>query len=249
MCSSDLAERFILIVRERDSFSENRVERAKKKRISQMIKLVVITLLLAECFVVAKDMNQTAPVARVCRVLPCGKENVWRWSIGSVVAANLCNTSALSNILGRLNLHHGDVVLIQRPPQLTIGQFVEQVDWINNWLNSNKVAIYYEFASENVDIFSTPIYHWIAPFNVPTRLGKSYYFFEGRFIGSGKMGFERMVKKIGRAKLKSVYVLGSQYNMAAGIGPYTTPYEEYNKVLRDTLTKNGTELVLPFQVP
>ena len=213
------------------------------------LKPIVFTVVAVMVFGVAGAGCQSLPESRVVRLLPNTNQSVWRLSVNGLAETNSLTLDKLTNRLARLHLQHGDVVLFGKLPQFDSSQPGKSGDWLARYFDSSKVAMFVYPDSTSRDVFSVPIYHWVAPFENPRNLGKASFFREGKFLGAGMAGYENMVREIERTRVPGVFVLGSLYDINRGFGPFESPYENQEQLLNDALTKSDTQLLRPSQLP
>ncbi len=188
---------------------------------------------------------QRIPQARVMRVGLQGESGHLQVSVNGHVPRNMDSSRDFYKYLSELELHHGDLVVFAGRPSSVADQMRDFPGGLAGYCASHRVAIYlYWRESVPTDLFAVPIYNWTAPFNDPRDLSAATFFDEGRFLGTGKDGFDKMVDSIAKRKLSKVLVLGSLYNLNTQFGPFESPYEDQQAMLDRVIKENNTELVL-----
>lgn len=122
------------------------------------------------------------------------------------------------------------------------------IDWMSQSDASNQVALYYYSASSAGDIFSTPVYHWVAPFDNPRTLTHASFYYEGKALGMGTQGYQSLMTHIENAHLQRVYILGSAYDPDKAFGANETPYENEESLLSTVLERSGTRVLTPSTI-
>jgi hypothetical protein len=155
-----------------------------------------------------------------------------------------------TNLLSRLQLRHGDVVLWERPSSFESSRADDCIQWLLRYCGSNKVAVYvHPKPPVPGGIFSMPVYHWVAPYSNPLDLTNAAFFIDGRCLGAGMDGFLQLLKLVEHTRSRQIFIIGSLYDWDLGLGALEAPYEKQQHLLDRTLTKSGTELLLPSQLP
>jgi hypothetical protein len=192
---------------------------------------------------------KSPPRARVVRLLPNADETEWRFSVNGNGTADLVALDNLTNRVARLSLQHGDLVLFGKMPQFNSSQTGKTRDWLARYFEASRVAMFVYPPSASGDVFSVPVYHWVAPFDDPRSIAKASFFREGKFLGAGSNGYTNMVREIEQARVPRVFVLGSLYDINRGFGPFESPYERQENLLDHALKNSGTELIRPSELP
>jgi hypothetical protein len=198
----------------------------------------VVTVLA--CFVAG---CQTSPQARVIRLKLDSDSIHWQYSVNGHRKTSISGES-LTNQLSRLHLQHGDMILFGMVPIRSAGSTSTTWDWLSHYCDSNQIATYDYNGSPKGDIFSEPVYHWVAPFNNPRTLVHASFFYEGEFLGYKTNGYQNMLCSIERMHPHQIFILGSLYDLNTNFGPYEAPYENEERFLKDIVNKNGIELLL-----
>gem|GEM_PF-4560735 len=118
----------------------------------------------------------------------------------------LGNTEFATSMI-QLNLTYGDIVVWgdQRDEK---GRELSQPDEISRWwfkYLKNARASYYSMPHKK-DFFSTPIFHWLAPFEKPRPITGATFFVNGRSFGRGSDGFHKMMDEIDAMKIGPVLI-------------------------------------------
>jgi hypothetical protein len=207
------------------------------KMLMSISAIALLAVLTAGC--------QGVPQTKVLRVgMQDGTSN-WLVSVNSNKPRLYPSSPDLCNYLTRLQLQRGDLIVLKDRPVAESAHIVDFLSGITSYCASNRVAVYlYRGQYPSTELFSVPIYNWTAPFNNPRKLSAAMFFDDGRFLGVGRDGFDKMVRSIGQIKAPKVLILGSLYNMDSQFGPFERPYEVQQSVLDQVLKKNGTELVI-----
>jgi hypothetical protein len=205
------------------------------KHITLLILGAIVSLLFAGC--------STLPQARVVRLALNQESGQWRCSVNGSNISTVANPE-LTNRLAQLQAHHGDLVLFGTVP-IREPDTAEIWAWLSRWCEANQVNAYHWLATPKGDIFSTPVYHWTAPFENPMALDRASFFYEGRLLGSGKEGYKKMVQRIESTYPHQIFILGSLFDRSLNFGPGMAPYERDEQPLNDVLTRTHTETFLP----
>ena len=188
---------------------------------------------------------QTSPTPRVVRLGPSAGGIEWRYSVNGHEENGDISVTTLTNRLARLKLRHGDIVLLGGLPGVIPSYVKPAYNWMAEYFDSRKVALYVYPPSKNQDVFLFPVLHWTAPFDNPRGLGESRFYSEGQFLGEKLKGFHKMVSKLSQNRLRKIFILGSLYDKNSGFGPVETPYESYDDILQSALKENGIEILIP----
>jgi hypothetical protein len=159
------------------------------------MKRVILISFVATILAFSLVGCQTPPQARVVRLKLDSDSIHWQYSVNGNTKAIVPNAS-LPNQLSRLRLHHGDLILFGTVPFQSPGPASTVWDWLSNYCVSNRVAAYQYLGSPKRDIFSVPVYHWVAPFNNPRTLTHASFFYEGEFLGYRMDGYQIMLRRI-----------------------------------------------------
>jgi hypothetical protein len=188
--------------------------------------------------------------ARVVRLATQEDGRHWRLSVNANRTAVVVSNADLKNRLAHLRLQHNDVILWETPEQIESSKPVDTGVWLARYCGSRMVALYVvrRRAGEG-SIFSVPIYHWVAPLSNPLELTNSVFFFEGSLLGPGSDGFRHLLRRVEETRPSRIYILGSLYDPYRAPGPWDGPFELQDPLLRSTLRKSGTELLLPSMLP
>lgn len=189
--------------------------------------------------------QSTAPCSRVVRLM--FDKGGWELCVNGCETGKPISNGSLTNELESLRLKHGDIVLLGCVTNFNAQE--ETREWLSRYFDSGNVALYVYSNSDKAEFFSVPIYHWVAPFDNPRNFNQSSYFYEGKFLGVGMNGYKTMVQEIQDSHKPRIFVLGSLYDINKGFGPLESPYGNYEQLLRDTMSKNNIELLLPSQLP
>jgi hypothetical protein len=211
-----------------------------KRMLLNSSAVMVFAILLTAC--------QTHPEARIVRLKLDAGSSCWLYSVNGGGKAGI-SSSDLTNRLSRIHLHHGDLILFGTMPICTNGPALFALDWLSRICDSNGVAAYNYNASGLEDIFSIPVYHWVAPFNNPRGFAKASFFYEGDFLGYSTNGYQSMLSRIAHAHPPRILILGSRYNSDSSFGPNEAPYEEAEPVLNKVLADSGTEVMYLHALP
>lgn len=214
------------------NISNNRVRIARV--FLSIASILIISLISVGC--------GTAHQSRIVRLMPNDTQTKWRFDINCGANRGVVAFGDLTNKLVGLRLHHGDVVLIVNSPG-------EPNRSLLYYLDSNKVATYLYSSRKIPDIFSVPIYHWVAPFDDPRNLDEATFFREGTFLGTSMLGYTNMIHEIQNTRTGYIFILGSLYDVNRGFGPFESPYYSHEKLLEDALKNCGTEQLLSPQIP
>jgi len=187
------------------------------------MKPLVSSIVAAVTLAIAATGCQSLPKPQVVRLLPNVDQSEWRFSVNAISEGNSVTLYNLTNRLARLHLKHGDVVLFGKLPHFNSRQAEKTGDWLAGYFDSTKVAMFVYTDSATEDIFSVPIYHWVAPFENPRNIKKASFYHEGKFLGVGIGGYQNMVREIQRRRVPRVFVLGSLYDINRGFGPFESP--------------------------
>ena len=178
----------------------------------------------------------TTPQARIVRLKIAHEPSCWEYSLNGSNRV-VVSSESLTNEIFRLHLHHGDIVLFGMIPLRSLDPAMDW-NWFADYCNSNQVALYHYTDPGTGDIFSIPVYHWVAPFNFPRTLARASFFRESQYLGRKMTGYKNMVKSIGRTCPPRMLILGSAYNLDTNYGPGEEPYEDEENALDVVLNKN-----------
>jgi hypothetical protein len=133
---------------------------------------------------------------RVVRVSFVGHRGSFQMRVNQQQIQKFGNTN-FADLMIQLNLGYGDIV-VWADQRDKSGKELSQPDDISKWwfqyLKKAKASSY----SMPVDtrFFSTPIYHWLAPFEKPRPLTEATFFVDGDLLGHGQGGFKKMIEEI-----------------------------------------------------
>jgi hypothetical protein len=213
---------------------------AAMKQLILLFSVVVVTALwVTGC--------QTGGQARVVRVMLDTNSVTWRLSVNGTANDPVIAGNDLTNILTRLRLRHGDLILLGSLPNRKSGPMADTWAWFARYCDSNNVAVYlYGVYSSSAagEMFSIPVYHWVAPFDNPMRLESASFFREAEFLGNGSDGFKKMLDEISQNRPKKIFVLGSLYDLNRSFPPLASPYDHQRGRLNDVSAVAGTQLIL-----
>jgi hypothetical protein len=181
----------------------------------------------------------------VIRVLPKKDGGKWGLSINGG-PQRVISSADLKRRIVAIALGYGDLVLCEKDPKFQSSQAGDSFRWLLGLCNSNKVA-FYVCSSEDVknsDIFSIPVYHWVAPYSSPTRMDASIFFFEGSPMGQGTIGFRNMLAKLEHSCPTQVFILGSAIPSNYEGPPLPSPYLSLQAELDKVLEGCGTQQLL-----
>jgi hypothetical protein len=116
--------------------------------------------------------------------------------------------------------------------------------WVmDNCVSNRQVAMHFQLSIPRESFFTQPIFHWTTPLDYPRHLPDACFFYQGRFLGSGKDGFESMLKEITRLRPASTYILGSQYtDKSPRVYIPMMPFEKELRRLDDLTREIGSSL-------
>jgi hypothetical protein len=191
---------------------------------------------------------KSPPRARVVRLVPNADETEWRFSVNGNVRPDLVTLGDLTNRVARLELQHGDLVLFGKVPQFDSSQTAKTRAWLAGYFETRRVAMFVYPPSASGDVFSVPVYHWLAPFDDPRSIESASFFREGKFLGAGINGYTNLVQEIRQTRVPCVFVLGSLYDINRSFGPFESPYERQESLLDNALKESGTKLILPSEL-
>lgn len=184
---------------------------------------------------------------RVVRIEASSPPINWSYSVNGHARTTLSYTN-LTNQLAQLHLAHGDLILLGHPGAQDTSAMSGFIDWMSQSDASNQAALYYYSASSAGDIFSTPVYHWVAPFNNPRALLQSSFYYEGKALGTGMQGYQNLMTLIVNKHSPQVYILGSSYDPDKGFGANETPYENEDALLSSVLKRSTTRVLMPSPI-
>lgn len=195
-----------------------------------------------------------ADAPRVVRLMPEKNSRDWRMSVNSSVTNSVVADKDLTNVLGRLSLHHGDLILFGGFPRaMESSKKLATWTWLSRTCDSNQVAAYsygwYPSDAAAKKIFTAPVFHWVAPFNDPRTMNTASFYCDGRFLGDALGGFEKVLDELRRSRPKQAFILGSAYDQAANFEPMARPHEGEKKSLDAVQAETGTELIELWTIP
>ena len=197
--------------------------------------LVAAILVLTGC--------QTHEQPRVLRIALNPDGSTWRLSVDGANQGHALSSSKLTNDVARLRPRWGDVLLLSSPAAAGSNQVKAAEGWLFRCCQSNRVAVNLTHDYTGVDMFSVPAYHWTAPFDYPFDLAKASFFREGKLVGTGTDGFEKMLRQIASDHPKQVFILGSMYDTGRSFPPNASPYEKQRDQLYSVLKAAGTDFI------
>ena len=186
---------------------------------------------------------QTQGQPRVMRLALNPDDSTWRLSVDGADHGHTLSSSKLTNEVTRLRPRWGDVLLLSSPPAAGSNQVKAAEGWLFRCCQSNRVAVNLTYGYTGVDMFSMPAYHWTAPFDNPFDLAKASFFCEGKLVGSGTNGFEKVLGQIASDRPKQVFILGSMYDTGRSFPPNASPYEKQRDQLYNVLKAAGTDFI------
>lgn len=190
---------------------------------------------------------QTGGQPRVVRVMQNTNSINWRLSVNGTENHAVIAGKDLTNVLARLHLRHGDLILLGSPPNRKSGPVADTWTWLARYCDSRRVAVYFYGVYDPAaaaEMFSIPVYHSVAPFDYPLKLESGSFFREGDFLGTGSAGFKHMLDEISRSHPKKIFVLGSLYDMNRSLPPRASPWCHRLSRLNDVSEAAGTQLIL-----
>ena len=186
---------------------------------------------------------ETTQQVRVVRLNLDSDSVCWQYSVNGNEISNISNAS-LTNQIARLNLRHGDIIIFGMAPTRSSELAAITMDWLSSYCDTNQVASYFYQSSQKDEIFSVPIYHWVAPFENPRTLKRASFYYEGEFLGKRNRGYQNMLQRIELTRPQKIFVLGSLYDLNSGFGPNEAPYEGQDEMLKNVFNKSRTQLLL-----
>ena len=85
-----------------------------------------------------------------------------------------------------LALRYGDLILYENAFRLQSSEATDTFRWLLGVCKSNTVA-FYVCSSDDIkkgDIFSIPVYHWVAPYSSPNEMDGAKFLLGGQAIGT-----------------------------------------------------------------
>src|SRR5258706_10361742 len=168
---------------------------------------------------------------RVVRVSAAGEVPRYELSVNSDVRK--VDTNQLWIDIGKLRLKHGDIVIFDQ------GVFSSAPDrFLSELLSScdrENVSFYiYDPSDAHSYLTGLYIYHWTTPFDRGRDLISARFFFNGKFFGTGKPGFEAMVKHVHARTRGNVLILGCHVEDQTG-SQMIEPFQRFDSELDQAL--------------
>jgi hypothetical protein len=101
------------------------------------------------------------------------------------------------------------------------------------------------------DLMSIVVIHWKAPFKDPRNHSKTDYYIEGRLMGLGDAGLNRVLEQLDMLRPKTVALIPSRHMLGQGYGPLEIPYLSREKEVSDFLRRRniGSLKITEFNDP
>ncbi len=201
---------------------------------------------LAACLLAAAcrlpQEARVASVPRVLRVLATNDIGQWRFSINGG-AQSTVSRARLKDRIAEIALQYGDLVVCENALWLESNAAKDAIRWLEGVCKSNGSAFYACSAIDvGDDVFSVPVYHWVAPSSSPNKMDSAAFFFEGVPLGRGNDGYTNMLNKLERSCPPKVFVLGSAIDFKHYEGPpEPRPYMSRQAELTRVLEKCGSK--------
>jgi hypothetical protein len=217
--------------------------RARKSRqinlFCRFITAALLQLVLVGC--------QTRHQAKVVRLIVEPSNDHWKLTVNGKDNRYNPTTNWMTNSLAALELRHGDLILFGSLPDRKNNRLAEDWHWLSRFCEANRIATYfygvYSFDAAS-ELFSIPVYHWVAPFDSPMDLQDALFFREGKLLGTGKFGFEKMLSSVKEEGPKKVFVLGSLYDLNRSWPPDARPYEMYQDRFEEAFNAVGAKAIV-----
>jgi hypothetical protein len=153
----------------------------------------------------------------------------------------------LTNFVESVSLRHSDVVLLETPRNLSPSDADRYFGWLVSLCATRKAALYIHPELESQEMVASPIYHWEAPTSDPRNRSQVVFYLEGKRLGDGHAGFEKLLASIKTAKPRSVFILGGWCDVDNSYSASESPYSKNR--LKEVLSLVGTKELLPSKIP
>jgi hypothetical protein len=179
------------------------------------------TMLLASC------ANSRPPLAagiaksqpRVVRISFVGQHGSFQMQVNRQQIQKFGNTN-FAELIIQLNLGYGDIVVWEDQRDKN-GKELSHPDDISEWwsryLEKTRVSFY--SLPSDMNFFSTPFFHWLAPAVNPRSLSEANFFVDGNPLGNGSRGFHKMLDAIDDTKSGRVIIFAPRIKNE-GRGPW-----------------------------
>jgi hypothetical protein len=180
--------------------------------------------------------------ARVVRAVFETNKLTWTICINQNGGTNVIRNANFTNELNKLNLRHGDILLVNGWSRFRAGS-VPSDTW--NWFQrynsaTNRVTVLPDTELPDSWLLNAPIYHCLTPYDRPLAFDETSFFFQGKLLGTGMTGYRAMLADIGAKRFNQVYIVGSLHTRRGSQPPNMPPYENHRDMLRKALVENGT---------
>lgn len=194
----------------------------------------------------ADDLKLPATGPRVVRLV--FDDRIAKVKLNEPGEPSSISKSELTNVLSRLELRFGDLIIVGHPD---FGERNSAVwRWITSYCNSNRVALYLyaQFSPELANnVFVTPVIHWVTPFDDPMTVQSAAFYENGIFLEKGIAGLNQTLTNIAMARFSRVFLFGSLYDRSRSFPPNATPFDRTQ--LEDIARKAGIDLVMQDPQP
>ena len=208
-----------------------------------LLYLSAACLFSAACRLPHQGPSHSGP--RVVRVLATNNTAIYRLSINGG-PQDAISHAELHDRFTALALGYGDLVLCEKAVGLQSNEATDSFRWLLGLCSSNRVS-FYVCSSDDVkerDIFSIPVYHWVAPYSTPTEMDGAAFFLEGSPLGKGTNGFRNMLSELEHSCPRQVFILGSAIRPTYEGPPDPSPYISLKAELNKVLQKCGTQRLI-----
>jgi hypothetical protein len=207
-------------------------------------KIFEVTMRLVVCLTLLVVEIAISQEARVVRALYEANFAKWTVCINHNNKTNIVRVDYLTNQLAQLNLHHGDILMLEgfSRSQLNLIPSPDR-SWLTRYdSTTNQVTVLKEFEVEDEEFLNRPVYHWVAPYDDPRSMTNACFFYQGKALGKGMSGYQKMLANIVERRLTTIYLIGSAYKIGGTNLHFLgeNPYKPHYKMLEDALAKAGT---------